>query len=189
MRRDWAAVTCLSAMLHPPVPNQNKQVSLLPRSRSGRPLVPFLYQATRNRQGAAKWSSRFRQNVQLRNRAPLPMSLPQALQLPPVHEASPAPAQQMFDRSRTAAVPGQHDRAHPHNASALSPSLEHNHFALPFGASTTPPYRCEKAYLPGPKSNAPNREPASVSVRSPASAAHPVFRENVRLLETRSATS
>src|SRR6267142_4699858 len=189
MRRDSAVTTCSSAMLHPRVPNQNKQVSLVPRSRSGRPLVPFLYQATRNRQDAAKWSSRFHQNVQLRNRAPLPTSLPQALQLPRVHAVLPAPTQQMYDQSRTAAVPGQHDRAHPHNASALSPSLEHSHFALPFAASTTPPYRCEKAYLPGPKSNAPNREPASVSVRSPASAAHPVFRENERSLATRSATN
>src|SRR6267154_1941947 len=92
------------------------------------------------------------------------MSLPQALQLPPVHEALPAPTQQMFDQSRTAAGPGQHDRVHSHNASALSPSLARIHYALHFAASTIPPYRCEKAYLPGPKSNAPNREPASVSV-------------------------
>src|SRR5712672_102231 len=189
MRRDSAVITCSSVMLHPPVPNQNKQVSLPSRSRSGRPLVPFLYQATRNRQGAAKWSSRFHQNAQRRHPAPLPTSLPQALQLPPDHEASPAPTQQMFDRSRTAAGPGHHDRVHPHNASALSPSLARIHYALHSAASTTPPYRCEKVYLPEPKSNAPNREPASVSVRSPASAAHPVFRENVRSPVTRSATS
>src|SRR5258708_7266246 len=176
-------------MLHPPVPNQNKQVSLLPRSRSGRPLAPFLYQTTRNRQGAAKWSSRFHQNVQLRNRAPLPTSLPQALQLPPVHAVLPAPTQQMFDQSRTVAGPDQHDRVHPHNASTLSPSLARIHYALHFAASTTPPYRCEKAYLLGPTSNAPNRGPATVSVRSPASAAHPVFRENERSPVTRSATS
>src|SRR5258707_1999889 len=189
MRRDWAAVTCLSAMLHLPVPNHNKQVSLLPRSRSGKPLVPFLYQATRNRQGAAKWSSRFQQNAQRRHPAPLPMSLPQDLQQPPVHEASPAPTQQMFDRSRTAAGPGHHDRVHPHNASALSPSLARIHYALHFAASTIPPYRCEKAYLPAPKSNAPNREPAIVSVHSLVFAVHPVFQESERSPVTRSATN
>src|SRR6267378_1555786 len=185
MRRASAVITCSSAILHPPVPNQNKQVSLLPRSRSGRPLVPFLYQATRNRQGAAKWSSRFHQNAQLRHRAPLPMSLPQALQLPPVHEVLPAPTQQMFDQSRTAAVPDQHGRVHPHNASAPSPSLARIHYALHFAASTIPPYRCEKTYLPGPKLNAPNREPASVSVHSLAFAVRPVFRESERSPVTR----
>src|SRR5258706_2882551 len=149
----------------------------------------FLYQATRNRQGAAKWSSRFHQNVQLRNRAPLPMSLPQALQLPPVHEALPAPTQQMSGQSRTAAGPGQHARAHPHNASALSPSLARIHYALHFAASTIPPYRCEKAYLHAPKSNAPNREPAIVSVHSLVFAVHPVFQESERSPVTRSATN
>src|SRR5882762_5796471 len=183
------AVTCPSATLHPHVPNRNKQVSLRSRHRSGRPLVPFLYQATRNRQGAAKSSSRFHQNVRLRNRVPLRMSPPQAIQLPPVHEASPAPTQQMFDQSRTAAGPGQHDRVHPHNASALSPSLARIHYALHFAASTIPPCRCEKAYLPGPKSNAPNREPASVSVHSLVFAVRPVFRESERSPVTRSATN
>src|SRR5258708_7401355 len=175
-------------MLHPHVPSRNKQVSLRSRSRSGRPPAPALYQATLNRRGAANWPSHFHQNAQLRDRAPLPMSLPQALQLPPVHEALTGPTQQTFDQSRTAAGPGQHDRVHLHNASALSPSLARIHYALHFAASTIPPYRCEKAYLPGPKSNAPNREPASVSVHSPASAAHPVFRENERSPVTRSAT-
>src|SRR6267142_531004 len=189
MRRDSAVTTCSSAMLHPRVPNQNKQVSLVPRSRSGRPLVPFLYQATRNRQDAAKWSSRFHQNVQLRNRAPLPTSLPQALQLPRVHAVLPAPTQQMFDQSRTAAGPGQHARAHPHNASALSPSLARIHYALHFAASAIPPYRCEKAYLPEPKSSAPNRELVTVSVHSLVFAVHPVFRESERSPVTRSATN
>src|SRR5712672_1981489 len=178
MRQDSAVITCSSAMLHPRVPNQNKQVSLLHRSRSGRPLVPFLYQATRNRQGAAKWPSRFHQNVQLRNRAPLPMSPPQALQLQPVHEALPAPTQQMFDQSRTVATQDQHDRAHPHNASAHSPSPARIHYALHFAASTIPRYRCEKAYLPEPKSSAPNRELVTVSVHSLVFAVHPVFRES-----------
>src|SRR6267154_2531799 len=189
MHRESVVITCSSAMLHPPVPNQNKQVSLLPRSRSGRPLVPFLYQATRNRRGVAKWFSRFHQNAQLRHRAPLPMSLLQVLQPPPVHEASPAPTQQMFDQSRTAAGPGQHDRVHPHNASALSPALARIHYALHFAASTIPPYRCEKAYLPEPKLNAPNREPAIVSVHSLVFAVHPVFQESERSPVTRSATN
>src|SRR6266403_2434546 len=176
-------------MLHPPVPSQNKQASLLSRPRSGRSPAPALYQATRNRRGAAKWPSRFHQNAQLRNRVPLPMSPPQALQLPPVHDALPAPTQQMFDQSRTAAVPDQHDRVHPHNASAPSPSLARIHYALHFAASTIPPYRCEKPYLPGPKSNAPNRELASVSVHSSVFAAHPVFQGSERSPVTRSATN
>src|SRR5882762_7301942 len=176
-------------MLHSHVPNQTKQVSLPSRFRSGRPLAPALYQATRNRRGAAKWFSRSHLNAQRRHPVPQSMSLPSALQSPPAHAASPALTQQMFDQSRTAAGLGQHDRVHPHNASALSPSLARIHYALHFAASTIPPYRCEKAYLPGPKSNAPNREPASVSVHSLVFAVRPVFRESERSPVTRSATN
>jgi len=184
MRRDFGRHYLLECDAPSARANQNKQVSLLPRSRSeGSRAFPF--QATRNRQGAARWLAAF---IRMRSSASsATTNVAPQLSNYRLFISFTAPTQQMLI-SLELRPSRQHDRytLTMHRSFAIIARI---HYALHFAASTIPPYRCEKAYLPGPKSNAPNREPASVSVHSLVFAVRPVFRESERSPVTRSATN